>query len=310
MAIQIKLSVILQALKLLEGFGNKKVFQLINKMGLNSFKGHSVESLIELFNEYNNSNSVQIPTGQLKKNLDQVFDIHEGNTEFDIKELTLFHEEYPNQLRDLSNPPLILYYRGNKECLLDNNNNNIAVIGSRNANPDIMKLTEEYSSYLASKNKTIVSGLAKGCDTAGHQGALKANGKTIAVLPCGLDDPSITPKENLTLAQEIISRGGCLVSEYPIHFKATNYTFVERDRIQSGLSQSVVIMQTTQDGGTMHTYKFAKDQNRIIACYSNNIGGEKFSGNRTIIENQTDVISVKSTQDLEKLLSSQSQTLF
>ena len=308
MAIQIKLSVILQALKLLENFGNKKVFQLINKIGLNSFQGHTVESLIDLFNEYNNSNSVQIPIEQLKNNLDQVFEIHEDSDEFGIKEFTIFHEEYPDQLRDLSSPPLILYYRGDKECLLKNNST--AVIGSRNARPDIMELTKEYSSYLASKNKTIISGLAKGCDTAGHQGALKVNGKTIAVLPCGLDDLSITPKENLTLAQEILSGGGCLVSEYPIHFKATNYTFVERDRIQSGLSQSVLIMQTTQDGGTMHTYKYAKDQNRIIACYGNNIDGEEFSGNREIIENQPDVIAVKSSKDLDKLFNNQSQTLF
>lgn len=308
MAIQIKLSVILQALKLLENFGNKKVFQLVNKIGLNSFQDHSVESLIELFNEYNNSNSAQIPLEQLKNNLDQVFNIHEDSDKIGIKEFTIFHEEYPDQLRDLSSPPLILYYRGDKECLLENNST--AVIGSRNARPEIMELTEKYSSYLASNNKTIISGLAKGCDTAAHQGALKANGKTIAVLPCGLDDPSITPKENLTLAQEILSGGGCLVSEYPIHFKATNYTFVERDRIQSGLSQSVLIMQTTQDGGTMHTYKYAKDQNRIIACYGNNIDGEEFSGNREIIENQPDVIAVKSSKDLDKLFNNQSQTLF
>lgn len=308
MAVQIKLSLILQALKLLDRFGNKKVFQLINKIGLDSFKGHSVESLIELFSEYNNSNSAQIPIEQLKNNLDKVFKIHEDGEEFGIKELTIFHEEYPDQLRDLSSPPIILYYRGNKDCLLENNN--IAVIGSRNANSNIIELSKEYASYLVSNNKTIVSGLAKGCDTSGHLGALEAKGKTIAVLPCGLDDTSITPKENLALADEILSAGGCLVSEYPIHFKATKYTFVERDRIQSGLSESVLIMQTTQDGGTMHTYKYAKDQNRIIACYSNNIEGDEFSGNRSIIENQKDVISVKSIQDLDQLLISKSQTLF
>ena len=308
MAIPIKLSVILQALKFLEGFGNKKVFQLVNKIGLNSLKDHSVQSLIELFNEYNISNPVHIPIEQLKNNLDLVFNIHEDNEEFGIKELTLFHDEYPDQLRDLISPPLILYYRGNKDCLLENNST--AVIGSRNANRVIIKLTEEYSSYLSSNNITIVSGLAKGCDTAGHQGALKAKGKTIAVLPCGLDNLSITPKKNLSLAQEILSGGGCLVSEYPVHFKATNYTFVERDRIQSGLSQSVLIMQTTQEGGTMHTYKYAKDQNRIIACYGNNIEGEEFSGNREIIENQPDVIAVKSLKDLDILFNNQPQTLF
>jgi DNA processing protein len=308
MATQIKLSVILQTLKLLDGFGNKKVFQLVNKIGLNSFKGHSMESLIELFNEYNNSNSVQIPIGQLKNNLGQAFDIHKDSEEFGIKELTLFDEKYPDQLRDLTSPPLILYYRGNINCLFGNNNT--AVIGSRNTNPEIMKLTEDYSYYLASNNKTIVSGLAKGCDTAGHKGALKAKGKTIAVLPCGLDDLSIAPKENLALALEILSGKGCLVSEYPIHHKATKYTFVERDRIQSGLSQSVLIMQTTQDGGTMHTYKYAKDQNRIIACYGNDIEGEEFSGNRTIIENQQDIITIKSLKDLDKLFNSKPQTLF
>jgi len=72
----------------------------------------------------------------------------------------------------------------------------------------------------------------------------------------------------------------------------------------------VLIMQTTQDGGTMHTYKYAKDQNRIIACYGNNIEGEEFSGNRAIFENQSDIITVKTLQDLDKLTISQPQTLF
>ena len=80
-----------------------------------------MESLIDLFNEYNKNNSAQIPVEQLKNNLDQVFEIHEDSYEFGIKEFTIFHEEYPDQLRDLSSPPLILYYRGDKECLLENN---------------------------------------------------------------------------------------------------------------------------------------------------------------------------------------------
>ena len=90
MAIQIKLSVILQALKLLENFGNKKVFQLINKIGLNSFQGHTVESLIDLFNEYNNSNSVQIPIEQLKNNLDQVLKFMKIVMSLGLKNLQFF----------------------------------------------------------------------------------------------------------------------------------------------------------------------------------------------------------------------------
>lgn len=308
MAIPIKLSVILQALKFLEGFGNKKVFQLVNKIGLNAFKGHSEESLTELFADYNSNSLNPIPLDDLKENIQKVFSIHENSYKYDIKELTLFDKEYPNQLRDLSSPPLILYYRGNKKCLSDNNS--IAIIGSRKAKSEILTLTNEYSFYLATKNKTIVSGLAIGCDTAGHEGALKAKGKTIAVLPCGLDDTSISPRENIPLAKEIISNDGCLVSEYPVNFKATKYTFVERDRIQSGLSQSILVMQTMFDGGTMHTYKYAKDQKRLIACYNVNIGGEEFSGNRAIIENQEDVISIKTMKDLDLLFDSQPQTLF
>lgn len=180
-----------------------------------------------------------------------------------IKMIPINNEYYPKLLLEIENPPIILYAKGNIELL--KNSACIAIIGTREPTKIGLLAAKKIARLFANNKYTIVSGLAKGIDTAGHLGALEAtNGKTIAVLASGLD--SIYPKENTLLAEQIIASGGLLVSEYPINARPFKSAFVNRDRIQSGLSLAVCPVQTPIEGGTQHTIRFTKLQNRLLFC--------------------------------------------
>jgi len=148
-----------------------------------------------------------------------------------------------------------------------------------------------------------VSGLAKGCDTAGHVGALRAHGITTAVLAHGLD--SIYPKENRSLAENILSNDGLLISEYLVGQKPIGSFFVERDRIQAGLSDCVFVVETGIKGGTMHTVKYCLEYERILAClqHPQEMHNEiKVQGNRALIADQKGA-PVFSVSDIKGLIS-------
>ncbi|MDW5290975.1 DNA-processing protein DprA [Formosa sp. PL04] len=138
----------------------------------------------------------------------------------------------------------------------------VAVIGTRN--PTEFGIQEGYklTKHFVENNFTIVSGLALGCDTVGHSCCLEHKGRTIAVLPNGVD--KIYPKQNTKLASEIIKNGGALISEYPPGTAPKRNYFVERDRLQRELSNGICIIETKTKGGTMHTYKFVKKQNKQV----------------------------------------------
>lgn len=120
-------------------------------------------------------------------------------------------EEYPYLLKQIDNPPICIYIIGRKDIL---NDTNIAIVGSREATEYGKNVSKEFASKISAKGFNIVSGLARGIDSFAHIGALKENGKTIAVLGNGLD--TIFPKENIKLAEQIINSGGCIISEYPL----------------------------------------------------------------------------------------------
>ena len=172
-----------------------------------------------------------------------------------INWVTIYDPNYPAVLRDVRSEdgkrsaiPVLIYYKGNLQLL---SYPSIAIIGSREALPQSEKAASFLAYSFASRGLNIVSGLALGCDTAAHQGALKTGtGKTIAVLGNGLD--TIYPPQNTDLAAEILEQGGLLLSEYEMGTNAANYTFVERDLIQAGISKAVIVAQTKIDGGSMH----------------------------------------------------------
>ena len=188
---------------------------------------------------------------------------------------------YPELLKKLGiDAPVILFEKGDISVL--SNEKKVAVIGTRNNSSNGQSAGEIITKQFVDKGFVIVSGLALGCDTIGHRACISAGGKTIAVMAGGLD--IIYPKKNIQLSNEIIDNG-CLVSEYPIGTSSLPSYFVERDRIQSGLSSGVVVIETDVKGGTMHTVKFAKEQKRSLACinYGDGINLTSNAGNRMLI---------------------------
>lgn len=189
--------------------------------------------------------------------------------------------EYPSMCRNILDPPLILFAKGN----IANVNNNIcvAVIGTRQPSQFALKMSNRIGRILAEQEVIVVSGLAIGCDSAAHSGCIEGGGRTFAILANGLD--TVYPRSNRKLAQNILDTNGCLLSEYPPETKILNNYFIERDRLQSGLSSGVIVIETDIKGGTMHTATFAKRQGREIACldHSSQTQREKARGNTQLI---------------------------
>jgi DNA processing protein len=192
---------------------------------------------------------------------------------------------YPKRLLRLSDHPIIGYVKGNISAL--NSDNAVAVIGTREPTPHGLKSGKRIATIMGQSGFTIISGLAVGCDSAGHIGALIANAPTVAVLASGID--LIYPKENKLLAEEILLKNGALFSEYEPGIKPNKASFVERDRLQSGLSDGIIVVETDIKGGTMHTVGFAQKLNIPIACLSshpdNLQGHDKVRGNKHLISN-------------------------
>ena len=188
---------------------------------------------------------------------------------------------YPKRLKSIKNSPNELFYLG--DIGLFNSQPCVAIIGSRKSSETGLKKAYDYGKIAAKNGFAVVNGLALGCDTQAIRGALSEGGKCIAVLPGGLDE--IYPRSNNNLAQSILNNGGCLISEYKPGTRPTRYSFVHRDRLQSGISYGVIVVETEVSGGTMHTVEFAQQHNRYLACYYTALG-QLASGNRMIVDKE------------------------
>lgn len=184
-----------------------------------------------------------------------------------IQVISCFDEKFPITMKGAFNEegkdctPLLLYYKGDIAKL--NDSIGVAVIGTREPTSEGVIAGEYFAEKLANMGFNIVSGLAIGCDTSGHNGALKAsNGMTTAFLAQGLD--TIYPKENEALAREIIEKGGVLLSEYAVGTPPMANYFVERDQLQSALSSATIVVQTGVKGGTMHCVKATLTNNKPL----------------------------------------------
>lgn len=203
--------------------------------------------------------------------------------------ITIKDKEYPNILKEIEDFPLMLYIKGNKNIL---NNKNIAIIGCRECTEYGRKAAVYFSYNLAKENITIVSGLAKGIDTYSHIGALKAGGKTIAVLGNGLN--IIYPKQNEKIYEKIVKFGGAIITEYPLGTKPEKNNFPERNRIISGMSKGVLIIEAKEKSGTIITADFALDQGRDVFAVPGNINSVNSVGtNKLIKEGATPVTNFR-----------------
>jgi len=199
----------------------------------------------------------------------------------DITTITQAHRDYPALLRHIADPPATLYARGNI-ALLDTFC--FGIVGTRKASDYGLQATAEIVGHLATNGITIVSGLATGIDAASHRATLKANGKTIAVFGTGVDDASVYPTDNLRLAQEILEHDGLLISEYPAGTHGQLFTFPQRNRIISGISRGVLIVEADRKSGSLITAQCALDQNRDVFAVPGGIYWPRSAGANLLIQ--------------------------
>lgn len=196
-----------------------------------------------------------------------------------IEKIDMKNRYYPQMLKKIYSPPKELYVIGNKEIL---NMSCVAIVGCRECSQYGRKVAEKFAYELSKRGLVIVSGLAKGIDSFAHIGTVYAKGKTIAVLGSGLDN--IYPKENVELARKIVEYGGCIISEYPLGTKPEKKNFPQRNRIISGLSKGVLVVEAKEKSGTLITVDFAIEQGRDVFCVPGNINSFNSVGTNELIK--------------------------
>lgn len=271
---------------------------------LSAIKGIGIRKLSILLKEYGNlENLWNLDKSKIKtiKNIGENVIFRLLNNEYKIKAykyleymiknkidiISIQDVKYPKQLKDIYDPPIAIYVQGNVNIM--QNYELISIVGSRQCSYYGRKIALELSKYLSDKNITIVSGLAKGIDSYSHIGALKGGGKTIAVLGSGL--AQIYPKENIKLALNIIEEGGTIISEYPIDEMPNRLNFPARNRIISGLSNKLIIVEARKNSGSLITVDYALEQGKEIYAVPGNITSNISEGTNELIKDGANIIT-------------------
>lgn len=249
-----------EELEMLKGIGEKTVTQILDKRIRNSVEKHI---------EYMVRNNIDI--------------------------IPMIDEQYPQILKEIYDPPISLYCKGNKEIL---NQKSIGIVGCRETSEYGKKAAKYFAYHLAKEGRHIVSGLAKGVDSYAHIGAICVQeecyphvhnikncgkcGKTIAIVGNGLD--MVYPKENERLERKIIETGGVILSEYPLGTKPEKMNFPARNRIISGISQGILVVEAKEKSGTLITVDFALEQGRDVFVVPGNINSINSVGTNRLIQ--------------------------
>ncbi|MBA3439888.1 MAG: DNA-protecting protein DprA [Pyrinomonadaceae bacterium] len=187
---------------------------------------------------------------------------------------------YPALLREIGDPPITLYVQGAWSLCLENPC--VAVVGSRRSSTYGQNTATMLARDLASRGVTIISGLARGIDAAAHRGALEAGGRTVAVMGTGLDE--VYPRDHRKLAEDILAAGGALVSQFPLGTPPTPQNFPYRNRIISGLSLGVVLVEAAENSGSLITARLALEQGREVFAVPGNISSKNSFGTNFLIK--------------------------
>lgn len=239
----------------------------------NNLDGHK-DKLLKVFN--------QNEFAELKANNNFVYIDRciENYEKLGIKVVTCISEDYPQLLKETNAFPILLYCKGDTKLL---KSECLGVVGSRRATKYGQTIGGKIVKDIASNKITIVSGLAEGADTIAHKSCLEVSGKTIAVLGGGL--LNIFPNSNIPLAEEIVNKGGLLISEYKPNEPPLTYHFPVRNRIIAGLSKAIFIIEATEKSGSMHTKNFALDYNREVFALPARLNDIYSVGCNKIIQN-------------------------
>lgn len=204
-----------------------------------------------------------------------------------IKNIVLRSANLPECFKQIADPPQAIFVLGNLEPLLGLPR--LAVIGSRKVTPYGRQVTEQLTRGLAAEGIVIISGLALGVDGLAHRAALEAGGRTIAVLPCGLD--RIYPSSHYHLAKEVVAKGGVLISEYPEGSEPYPVNFIARNRLVSALSDGVLITEAAGKSGTLHTAGFALEQGKTVMAVPGNINSPLSVGTNNLIKSGATLVT-------------------
>lgn len=197
----------------------------------------------------------------------------------DYIKIEIEDKKYPAKLRNIKNPPKQLYIQGNYDLL---ENTSVAIVGSRECTSYGFKEAYEFAKELSKKGICIISGLAEGIDTASHLGGMHQIGRTVAVLGTGLN--KIFPAENEILAKSIIKNDGLIITEYEENKERKPENFPKRNRIMSGISDGVLVIEARNKSGSTITARLAKEQNKKVFCLPSNIDSKNGSGTNELIK--------------------------
>ena len=220
---------------------------------------------------------------EYRANLDKYIDYMQKN---EIQTITINDEFYPKRLKQIYDPPVVLFLKGNKKIL---NDISIAIVGCRMCTSYGSNIAKEMAYNLSMNNINIISGLARGIDTCSHIGALRGKAQTIGIMGCGLD--RVYPEENKELFEEIIKKGGAVISEYVIGTKPIAKNFPRRNRIISGMSDGVLVVEAKEKSGTLITVDFALDQGKNLYVIPGNINSPNSYGTNELIKQGAKVVT-------------------
>lgn len=195
-----------------------------------------------------------------------------------VKIILKSNPAYPRLLKEIPLPPFAIYALGD----LDYSEPAIAIVGTRNATPQGKSMAQSFATDLAGANLPIISGLALGIDAEAHAGAVESKGKTIAVLGTPLNH--IYPRQNEKLADKILKTGGAIISEFPFGHPYNPANFLARNRIISGLSAGILIIEAPERSGSLATARFALEQNRDIFVVPGNINSNNYKGSHDLLK--------------------------
>lgn len=265
---------------------NWQLKDLFNLLYIEKFKPHRIIYFVNKFDSYYSlintigKNNLELESNYNDKiwgRINQIFEICKSKN---YKIVTFWDESYPELLRNISSPPLLLYVSGDYNL---NYEKLIAIVGTRRNTFYGKMIAERFAKELVENEVDIVSGLASGIDTITHKEVLKHNGHTIAVVASGFN--KISPINAQKLANEIVEHGGALISEYPPDEPAQIGYFPQRNRIISGISKATLVIESSLKGGSLITARFAFDQGREVFAIPGNINYERSVGCNNLIKN-------------------------
>jgi DNA processing protein len=263
------------ALALTQGLGPTRIKKLIEHFGTAERVFHA--SLTEL--EATGMRAVSAQSVATGKSMELAQQECAKAVEAGAKIISLSDPEYPSRLKEIYDPPVILFVKGSVEVLAQPG---IAMVGTRHPTPYGSGMAERLSTDLAARGLVIISGLARGCDTASHRGAVAGKGKTVAVLGTGID--IMYPRENTRLAEQIVALGGALITEFPVGTSPAPQNFPIRNRIISGMSAGVLVVEAAEYSGTRITSRCALEQNRDVYAVPGNVTNKNSWGPNTLIK--------------------------